>query len=232
MKQVERKPHFAVGLRERIQQESAMTARLKRALLAASFLGLLTGAAAADPATVVTIASLRTGPGIEYPIRVTIPGGATVDVQGCDGSWCVARYAGYEGYISQPLVAGGGAPGPGIAAVPDDEYYDEGPGPGYGYGYPGPGYGYGYYGRDYRPSVRRDLQDNNRRSNWQGRGQQSNRGNWQENRGGGNWQQRSGGQGGVRVQQQQNIRAAAPRAQAPAAARAAQPRKGTSQTQQ
>ncbi|HEV1999368.1 MAG TPA: SH3 domain-containing protein [Xanthobacteraceae bacterium] len=223
MKQVERKPHFDVGLRERIQQESAMTARLKRALLAASFLGLLTGATAADPATVVTIANLRTGPGIEYPIRVAIPGGATVDVQGCDGSWCVARYAGYEGYISQPLVAGGGAPGPGIAAVPDDEYYDEGP---------GPGYGYGYYGRDYRPSVRRDLQDNNRRSNWQGRGQQSNRGNWQANRDGGNWQQRSGGQGGVRVQQQQNIRATAPRAQAPAAARAAQPRKGTSQTPQ
>lgn len=207
-----------------------MTARLKTALLAASFFGLLTGFAAADPAMLVTTANLRAGPGIDYPIRVTIPGGATVDVRGCDGSWCVARYAGYEGYISQSLVAGGGAPGPGIAAVPDDEYYDEGPGPVYGYGYAP---SYGYYGRDYRPSVRRDLQNDGRRGNWQGRReQQSNRGNWQGNRGGGNWQQRSGGQGGVRVQQQQNIRAAAPRAQAPAAARTAPPRKGTSQTQQ
>jgi hypothetical protein len=223
---------------KRTQQEFAMTARLKAALLAASFLGILTGAAAADPATVVTDSNLRAGPGTEYPVRVTIPGGVMIDVQGCDGAWCVARYAGYEGYIAQSLVAGGGAPGPAVAVLPDDGYsYDEGP----YYGY-APTYGYGYlYGNDYRGHGRRDWQDNDRRSSWQGRRdlQQGNRGNWQgnrgsgnwqANRGGGNWQQRSSGQRSVRVQQQPSFRAAPPRTQTQSApARAAQPRQGTVQ---
>src|ERR1700694_2638526 len=111
-----------------------MTARMKTALLAASFLGLLTGAAAAGPATMAATSNLRAGPGAEYPIRVTIPGGATIDLQRCDGSWCVARYAGYEDYIPQSLVAGVGEPGPASAVVPDD-YYDQGQYvDGYGYG--------------------------------------------------------------------------------------------------
>jgi uncharacterized protein YraI len=194
-----------------------MTARLKTALLAASFLGLLTGAAAADPATVVTDSNLRAGPGTEYPVQVTIPAGVTIDVQGCDGAWCVARYAGYEGYIAQSLVAGGGAPGPAIAVVPDDDYYDEAPYE-YGYGYgPSvvPGYGYGYQ-RSHRRVVRPDRQDE-RRGNWQAnrgnwQGNQGGRGNWQGNRGG-NWQRSTTQPSGVRVEQrsQQNFRATAPR---------------------
>lgn len=155
-----------------------MTARLRTALLAATFFGVLTGAAAADPAMVVTDSNLRTGPGTQYPIVVTVPGGVSVDVQGCDGNWCVARYAGYEGYISQSLIAAAGAPGPAIAVVPNDDYYDEP----YGYGY---GYGAAYipsYG--YHRGQRRVVRPNP--GNWQG-----NRGNWQSNRG--NWQGRQGG---------------------------------------
>jgi uncharacterized protein YraI len=161
-----------------------MTARLRTALLAATFFGVLTGAAAADPAMVVTDSNLRTGPGTQYPIVVTVPGGVSVDVQGCDGNWCVARYAGYEGYISQSLIAAGGAPGPAIATAPYEEYYEPYE---YGYGYGStyfPGYGYGYQ-RGHRRVVR--PQQNTVRGNWQ-----TSRGNWQGNRG--NWQ----GQGGVR----------------------------------
>lgn len=160
-----------------------MTARLRTALLAATFFGVLTGAAAADPAMVVTDSNLRTGPGTQYPIVVTVPGGVSVDVQGCDGNWCVARYAGYEGYISQSLIAAAGAPGPAIAAAPYEDYYEPYE---YGYGYGPtylPGYGYGYQ-RGHRRVVR--PQQNTVRGNWQ-----TSRGNWQGNRG---WQ----GQGGVR----------------------------------
>jgi uncharacterized protein YraI len=209
MKQAERKPRFLVGLRERIQ-ESAMTARLKTALLAASFLGLLTGVAAVEPATVVTTSNLRAGPGTEYPVQAIIPGGATIDVQGCDGSWCVARYAGYEGYISQSVVAAGGAPGPAVAVAPDDHYYD-GYGPDYGYApsydYYGPSYGYGYQ-RGHRRTERQIWQDSRR-----GNGQ-VNRGNWQVNRSV-NWQRNSGQASGAGVQQrsQQNFRATMPRVQ-------------------
>jgi uncharacterized protein YraI len=179
-----------------------MTARMKTALLAASFLGLLTGAAAADPATLVATSNLRAGPGAEYPIRVTIPGGATIDVQGCDGSWCVARYAEYEGYVPQSRVAGVGVSGPVIAVVPDEDYYyDEGPFYGYGYS---PSYGY-YYGGGHR-RVHRDWQNSNRRSNElrQGNWQQTNRGKWQGN---------TGQPRGAAVQQrsQQNFGAIAPR---------------------
>jgi uncharacterized protein YraI len=218
-----------------MRQEFAMTARLKTLLLTTSFLGGLAGVALADPATLVTTTNLRAGPGTEYPSRITIPGGTTIDVRGCDGAWCVARYGGYQGYVAQSLVAAGDEQEPAIAAVPDDGYYyDEVPAYGYGYGYGGSAYG-GY---------RRDWQDQNRRGNWQGRRdlqqgnrgniQQGNRGNWQVNRGGGqvnpgggNWQGRSSGQAGG----QQNIRAATPRAQAPAPARAAQPRQGSSSSQ-
>jgi uncharacterized protein YraI len=160
-----------------------MTARLRTALLAATFFGVLTGAAAADPAMVVTDSNLRTGPGTQYPIVVTVPGGVSVDVQGCDGNWCVARYAGYEGYISQSLIAAGGAPGPAIATAPYEEYYEPYE---YGYGYGPtylPNYGHGYQ-RGHRRAVRPDQ--NSLRGNWPG-----NRGNWQSNRG--NWQGRQGG---------------------------------------
>src|ERR1700674_895513 len=99
-----------------------MTARFKTTLLAASFFGLLTGAAAADPATVVQNTPLYASPG--GFVQAVIPAGSYVDVDGCAGSWCSVNWAGQGGYVSSSLVALADVPGPAYAMVPDDNYFD------------------------------------------------------------------------------------------------------------
>jgi uncharacterized protein YraI len=135
---------------ERIRQETAMTARWKTALLAASFLGLSAGVAAADPATVIRNAPLYAQPG-GY-VQAVIPAGSYVDNDGCGGAWCAVKWAGRAGYVSASLLR----PAAGFGYVPDDD------GPGYVYE---PGYGTGY-GYGARPRVHRE--DGRRRGNGQG----------------------------------------------------------------
>ena len=79
-----------------------MTARLRTALLAASFLGLSAGAAAADPATVIRNAPLYAQPG-GY-VQAVIPTGSYVDNDGCGGAWCAVKWAGQAGYVSASLL--------------------------------------------------------------------------------------------------------------------------------
>ena len=151
-----------------------MTARLRKVLLAAGFLGGLTGVAVADPATVVRDAPLHARPG--GFVQAVIPAGSLVDLDGCQGSWCVVKWSGQGGYVPASLIRRAR-----YGAVPDYDYYDD---PDY-YGY---GPSYYYYGGEPR-RVHRNWQGN--RGNWQG-----NRGNWQDNRGNrgnGNWQGRPGG---------------------------------------
>jgi uncharacterized protein YraI len=134
--------------------------------------------ASAEPALATANVNVRQGPGTTYQIITTIPGGSTVNVDGCSGQWCQVTWQGQHGYaIATALDNGGGAPGgpsgrggpavvgPPPGAVPGDDVPVPAYGPpppavvvvppyGYGpyYGYRGYGYrGYGYgYGYGYR----------------------------------------------------------------------------------
>src|SRR5688572_12718844 len=118
---------------------------LKTTLLAAgSALILSAGAAAAAPAVAESPVHLRAGPGTQHPVITTIPGGATVDVAGCTGSWCRVNFNGEVGYASRNYLqlAGGPAPRAGVVAVAPG-YYDEPIYDYYDYGYAvGPSIGF------------------------------------------------------------------------------------------
>jgi hypothetical protein len=118
----------------------------KKMLGAAVLLSLSAGLAAAAPATVKTNASVRQGPGTNYPVIATLRRGSVVDVEGCMRSWCQVD----QGYVARSVLALAGTP-PAVAVAPGygEGYpgYDEGyGGPSYfsDYDYPGYGYGYGY----------------------------------------------------------------------------------------
>ena len=115
--------------------------RTRSVFPAGAALVLSAGVAAAAPAVVRADVNLRSGPGTGYAVFETIPGGATVDVLGCGGSWCRVAYAGETGYASRSYLALGGE-----AAVIEE---DAGP-PAVAYGYPDYDESY-YYG--YGPSV-------------------------------------------------------------------------------
>ena len=141
---------------------------LKSTLLgAASALVLSAGAAAAAPATAESPVNMRAGPGTQYEVVATIPGGATVDVAGCTGSWCQVTFAGESGFASRSYLtlAEGGA----VAVAPgyaydDTPYYDD--------------YGYG-------PSVGFFVGQRHHRFHhgWNGNGNGGRVGTWQGNRG-------------------------------------------------
>jgi uncharacterized protein YraI len=125
----------------------------KKLMMSAGLLALSTGLAAAVPAVVQTDVNLRTGPGTNYDVLTALPAGATVDVIGCQQSWCRVSYAGTSGFASRGYLGLGG----GVAAGPayrtfGQGYVSGGYEPGYGFdqgdysnGYT-PGYTYGYYG--------------------------------------------------------------------------------------
>lgn len=123
-------------------------------LLAAS--AVLLSATAASAAVTESAVNMRSGPGTQYDVITTLPGGARFDVSSCNGGWCQGSYRGTTGFVSASyLDLGGDAPGPVVVAPPayDDDYYDD---PGY---YAGPGY-FGYYNS---PSWR-----HRHRGHWQG----------------------------------------------------------------
>ncbi|MGP9821650.1 SH3 domain-containing protein [Salinarimonas sp. NSM] len=84
---------------------------LKRLGLAAAAV-LVSGAAFAYPAEVSRDLNLRAGPGTNYQVLGTMPGGVVVDVEGCRGSWCRVDYRGRSGwasarYLGEPSVRRG-----------------------------------------------------------------------------------------------------------------------------
>jgi uncharacterized protein YraI len=129
-------------------------------LAAASALILSTGFAAAAPAVTASNVSVRSGPGTQYQIIGALPGNVTIDVGGCDGSWCQISSG---GYVNVAYLRFAGTPGP-VASSTYDDY-----GPDYGYDY-GPGVSVyttpGFYGPGFR-----------HRRHWSG-----GPGNWQHNR--------------------------------------------------
>jgi len=110
-----------------------MTLRIKL-LSAGSALLLSAGAATAAPATAESGVNMRSGPGTQYAVVAAIPGGATVDVAGCTGSWCQVSFNGESGFANRSYLAMGGEPSAAVVApgyAYDDtplyaDYYDYG----------------------------------------------------------------------------------------------------------
>lgn len=87
---------------------------MKRLGLAAATC-LIGGAAFAYPAEVSRDLNLRAGPGTNYQVLTTMPGGAVVEVEGCRSGWCRLDYRGREGwasarYLGEPRAVRRGPP--------------------------------------------------------------------------------------------------------------------------
>lgn len=135
----------------------------------AAVVALSAQSAVAAPALATNNVNMRQGPGTNYPVIITIPGGSTVEVGGCQGTWCAVTWQGKSGYaVATSLDQGGGAPPagaggplppggppPGATAQGPPPDYPPGaqPPPGYvpppGYYPPPPGYDPYYYGPGY-----------------------------------------------------------------------------------
>lgn len=81
---------------------------------------MISPAALAAPGVAITDVNMRTGPGTGFPVITTIPGGAPVEVLGCQ-SWCSVIYRGTEGFVSgryvQTQLASGYQVQPSVAYV-------------------------------------------------------------------------------------------------------------------
>lgn len=83
---------------------------------AAALAALSMSGAQAAPALATNNVNLRQGPGTNYPIITTIPGGSTVELSGCSGQWCTVVWQGQSGYsIATSFEQGGNLPPPGAA---------------------------------------------------------------------------------------------------------------------
>lgn len=135
---------------------------MSKMMASAGVLALTTGVAAAAPAVVQNDLNLRAGPGTDYEVIAAMPAGSTINVMGCEASWCQVAFGDTTGYASRSYLGGGGpaAAGPtyggesyGYGGVaPRYGLYDEngytwrGSSPGYGTsGAPAYGRSYGYY---------------------------------------------------------------------------------------
>ncbi len=82
----------------------------------AALMALSAQCAHAAPALANHDVNLRQGPGANYPVVGTIPGGSTVEVGGCEGRWCSVAWQGRSGYAIATAFdqGGGGQPPPGV----------------------------------------------------------------------------------------------------------------------
>ncbi len=112
--------------------------QIKQLALAGALLLGSAGLAAAAPALVTADLNLRSGPGTNYGVVNVLPGGATVDVLDCAGSWCRVAWGGVEGFASRSYL---GLGGPAYAASPRVYYgspvYVGPPAIGFGFGWGG-----------------------------------------------------------------------------------------------
>ena len=81
---------------------------------------LSVGAAAAAPASLAPDLNVRSGPGTEYGVVGVIRAGETVDVGGCQGSWCQVAFDGGTGYASRSYLQMAGAPSAGVVVQAPD----------------------------------------------------------------------------------------------------------------
>lgn len=66
------------------------------ATCAVALTALSASCAQAAPALATNNVNMRQGPGTNYPVITTIPGGSTVEVSGCQGEWCSVSWHGPE----------------------------------------------------------------------------------------------------------------------------------------
>ena len=97
-------------------------------IAAAALTALSAGSAGAAPATVGTNTNLRQGPGTNFGVIMTVPGGSVVDVIRCGAEWCNVMAGGRPGYMIARNLGGGGAPvavvgGPPVVVVGPGPYY-------------------------------------------------------------------------------------------------------------
>lgn len=118
------------------------------ALCAVALTVMSAGLANAAPATVASNTNLREGPGTNFGVIMTVPGGSVVEVIRCGGEWCNVMADGRPGYmIARNLGMGG--PRPVTVVRPAPRVVVVEPPPPVYYGYYGPRYYYGpgyYYG--------------------------------------------------------------------------------------
>src|SRR5665213_1323957 len=107
--------------------------QFKHLALAAGLLLGSAGVAAAAPAVVTSDLNMRSGPGTNYGVVDVLPGGSTVDVLSCGGSWCRVASGGAEGYASRNYLSG--ERGPVYAEAPP--VYVGPPAIGFGFGFGG-----------------------------------------------------------------------------------------------
>jgi uncharacterized protein YraI len=69
--------------------------------LSALLLSSIALPALAQDASVTTDLNMRAGPGTQYPVITTIPGGRSVDIYGCEGglNWCDVSWRGNRGWV-------------------------------------------------------------------------------------------------------------------------------------
>jgi uncharacterized protein YraI len=87
--------------------------------------------------------NLRSGPGPNFGVLTVLPGGATVNVVGCNGGWCRIAWREGFGYASSSYLDLGGGP---VYAAPPPGYYAPPPVVTFGFGWGGPRWYGGWHG--------------------------------------------------------------------------------------
>jgi uncharacterized protein YraI len=85
--------------------------KIHRILVSAAVFAAASGSALAH--SLVSPATVRSGPGIQWPTIAQIPAGVDVNVSGCysgwGGGWCAVRWKNVKGYVQAGAMAPSGA---------------------------------------------------------------------------------------------------------------------------
>jgi uncharacterized protein YraI len=84
--------------------------RLWLGFAAAAFVAALPAAAHAATAVTTSNVNLRDGPSTDYPVIMTLPASAAVEVEGCAQGWCKVDYSGAAGWMSEDYLQGLSSP--------------------------------------------------------------------------------------------------------------------------
>jgi uncharacterized protein YraI len=109
---------------QRLMSEEVMITRMMKlhrlclGFAAALFAASLPAAAHAATAVTTSNVNLREGPSTDYPVIMTLPASAAVDVEGCAQGWCKVDYSGAAGWMSEDYLQGLASPPTIVLPVP------------------------------------------------------------------------------------------------------------------
>jgi uncharacterized protein YraI len=92
--------------------------RLGLGFAAALFAATLPVAAHAATAVTTSNVNLREGPSTDYPVIMTLPASAAVEIEGCAQGWCKVDYSGAAGWMSEDYLQGLASPPTIVLPVP------------------------------------------------------------------------------------------------------------------